>query len=206
MIVGIPKEIKADENRVAITPAGAEIIQQHGHKVLVETGAGRPSGFENLAYEQAGAEIVAASADIFRRAEMILRVKAPDASEYAFLQEGQIYFAYLHLAASSALTRAMLQSGCIGIAYETIQKADGSLPLLTPMGEVAGPMAIQEGAKYLERAQGGHGVLLGGVPGVDPGTVLIIGGGVVGLSAARWPAGWGPMSICWTWIWIDCAT
>jgi alanine dehydrogenase len=191
MIVGIPKEIKADENRVAITPAGAEIIQQHGHKVLVETGAGRPSGFENLAYEQAGAEIVAASADIFRRAEMILRVKAPDASEYAFLQEGQIYFAYLHLAASSELTRAMLQSRCIGIAYETIQKTDGSLPLLTPMGEVAGPMAIQEGAKYLERAQGGHGVLLGGVPGVDPGTVLIIGGGVVGLSAAKMACGLG---------------
>jgi alanine dehydrogenase len=191
MIVGIPKEIKADENRVAITPAGVEVMHQHRHTVLIEKQAGKPSGFEDEDYTHAGAEIVATPGDIFRRSEMVLRVKEPQPSEFAFLGEDQIYFSYLHLAASEKLTRKLMDTGSIGIAYETIQKDDGSLPLLRPMSEVAGPMAIQEGAKYLEMAQGGHGVLLGGVPGVDPATVIILGGGVVGCNAAKMAAGLG---------------
>jgi alanine dehydrogenase len=191
MIVGIPKEIKADENRVSMTPGGVEFICQNGHTVLIENNAGRASGFGNAVYEQAGAEIVNRPEEIFRRSEMIVRVKEPQPSEFGYLKKGQIYFAYLHLAASEAVTRAMMKSGAVMIAYETIQKADGTLPLLTPMSEVAGPMAIQEGAKYLEMAQGGHGILLGGVPGVDPGTVMIIGGGAVGINAAKLACGLG---------------
>lgn len=191
MIVGIFKEIKAQENRVAMTPAGVEIMKHHGHTVLVERHAGASSGFEDAAYVDAGAEIISGPKDIFDRAEMILRVKAPESSEYDLLRADQIYFSYLHLAASEALTRALIQAGSVNIGYETIQKSNGTLPLLTPMSEVAGPMAIQEGAKYLEMAQGGHGVLLGGVPGVDPGLVLILGGGAVGLSAAKTACGLG---------------
>ena len=191
MIVGILKEIKAEDNRVAMSPGGVEVMRQNGHSVLVEKNAGRASGFTNKAYENAGAEIVKGSREIFDRAKMILRVKEPQPSEFGYLKKGQIYFAYLHLAASKDVTQAMIKAGSINIAYETIQKADGSLPLLTPMSEVAGPMAIQQGAKYLEMAQGGHGVLLGGVPGVDPGTVLIIGGGVVGINAAKLACGLG---------------
>ncbi len=191
MIIGVTKEIKADENRVAITPAGVEVMRLHGHTVLLEKNAGLASGFEDGSYEKAGAEIVTDSRKIFERADMIWRVKEPQSSEYQYLKEGQIYFAYLHLAASEELTRALMKCGTVNIAYETIQKADGSLPLLTPMGEVAGPMAIQEGAKYLEMAQGGHGILLGGVPGVDPGTVLILGGGAVGIHAAKMACGLG---------------
>lgn len=191
MIVGIPKEIKADENRVAMTPAGVEIMKQNRHTVLIEKQAGKPSGFEDADYEHAGAEIVASSKDIFNRSEMILRVKEPQPSEFDDLKEGQIYFSYLHLAASEKLARTLIETGSINIAYETIQKDDGSLPLLKPMSEVAGPMAIQEGAKYLEMAQGGHGVLLGGVPGVDPATVAILGGGVVGGNAAQMASGLG---------------
>ena len=191
MIIGIPKELKADENRVALTPGGVEVMCQNGHTVLIEKNAGRASGFGNSHYRQAGAEIVNKPAEIFDRAQMILRVKEPHPSEFGFLKKGQIYFAYLHLAASETVTRAMIQSGAVCIAYETIQKANGTLPLLTPMSEVAGPMAVQEGAKYLEMAQGGHGILLGGVPGVDPGTVLIIGGGVVGINAAKIAGGLG---------------
>jgi alanine dehydrogenase len=191
MIVGVLKEIKADENRVAVTPAGLEILKHNGHTVLIEKEAGKPSGFADADYEQAGAEIVSEPKDIFNRSELILRVKEPQASEYELLREGQIYFSYLHLAASEKVARTFMKSGSIGIGYETVKKANGSLPLLTPMGEVAGPMAIQEGAKYLEMAQGGHGVLLGGVPGVDPATVLILGGGVVGLSAAKMASGLG---------------
>ncbi|MGD2000811.1 MAG: alanine dehydrogenase, partial [Desulfobacterales bacterium] len=191
MIVGIPKEIKADENRVAMTPAGVEIMKQHRHTVLIEKQAGEPSGFEDADYEHAGAEIVASSKDIFNRSEMILRVKEPQTSEFDGLKEDQIYFSYLHLAASEKLTHTLIETGSINIAYETIQKDDGSLPLLKPMSEVAGPMAIQEGAKYLEMAQGGHGVLLGGVPGVDPATVVILGGGVVGGNAANMASGLG---------------
>ena len=191
MIVGIPKEIKADENRVAMTPAGVEIMKQNRHTVLIEKQAGKSSGFEDVVYEHAGAEIVASSKDIFNRSEMILRVKEPQSSEFDDLKEGQIYFSYLHLAASEKLARTLIETGSINIAYETIQKDDGSLPLLKPMSQVAGPMAIQEGAKYLEMAQGGHGVLLGGVPGVDPATVVILGGGVVGGNAAQMASGLG---------------
>ena len=191
MIVGILKEMKADENRVSLTPGGVEVMFQNGHSVLVEKDAGQASGFDNSNYQAAGAEIVDRPADIFDRSDMILRVKEPQPAEFEFIKKGQIYFAYLHLAASETVTRAMMKSGAVAIAYETIQRADGTLPLLTPMSEVAGPMAIQEGAKYLEMAQGGHGILLGGVPGVDPGTVMIIGGGAVGINAARLASGLG---------------
>ena len=191
MIVGIPKEIKADENRVAMTPAGVEVMTHHRHAVLIEKQAGRSSGFEDADYERAGAEVVASPEDIFLRSEMIVRVKEPQPSEFDYLRQGQIYFSYLHLAASEKLTRKLVETGSISIAYETIQRNNGSLPLLTPMSEVAGAMAIQEAAKYLEMAQGGHGVLLGGVPGVDPATVLILGGGVVGFNAAQMASGLG---------------
>jgi alanine dehydrogenase len=191
MIVGILKEIKTEENRVAMTPAGVEIMGNFGHSVLVETDAGANSGFQDTDYVKAGAEAVDSPAEIFNRADMILRVKEPQPNEVDLLREGQIYFSYLHLAASEPLTRTLVASGAVCIAYETIQKSDGSLPLLKPMSEVAGPMAIQEGAKYLEMAQGGQGVLLGGVPGVDPGTVVILGGGVVGTHAAKMACGLG---------------
>ena len=191
MIIGVLKEIKAEENRVSLSPGGVEFMRLNGHSVLVQKNAGRASGFGNAAYKSAGAEIVEKSAEIFDRAEMILRVKEPQPSEFELLKKNQIYFGYLHLAASEKVTRAMIDRGIISIAYETIQKEDGSLPLLKPMSEVAGPMAIQEGAKYLEMAQGGQGVLLGGVPGVDPATVVIIGGGVVGINAAKMACGLG---------------
>jgi alanine dehydrogenase len=191
MIVGIPKEIKADENRVAMAPAGVEVMKQNRHTVLIETQAGRPSGFEDVDYERAGAQIVATSKELFNRSEMILRVKEPQPSEFDYLKAGQIYFSYLHLAASEKLAQTLIQIGSVNLAYETIQKDDRSLPLLKPMSEVAGPMAIQEGAKYLEMAQGGHGVLLGGVPGVDPATVVVLGGGVVGGNAAKRASGLG---------------
>ena len=191
MKIGVLKELKAEENRVAITPAGAEIITQHGHQVMLESGAGRASGFEDESYADAGAQISDDPAGIFKQAEMILRVKEPQTSEYELLQKEQIYFSYLHLAASKEVMEVLCQKGVTGIAYETVQRDDGALPLLTPMGEVAGPMAIQQGAKYLEMAQGGHGVLLGGVPGVDPGNVVIIGGGTVGINAAKMACGLG---------------
>ena len=191
MIVGILKEIKAEENRVCMSPGGVEYMRQQGHKILVEKNAGRASGFTNATYAKAGAEVVESPKDIFKRAKMIMRVKEPQPSELKFLRKGQIYFSYLHLAASEELTRALIKKKAVCIAYETIQKADGTLPLLTPMSEVAGPMAIQQGAKYLEMAQGGHGVLLGGVPGVDPATVVIIGGGAVGINAAKMASGLG---------------
>ena len=191
MIVGILKEIKAEENRVCMSPGGVEFMRQHGHQILVEKNAGRASGFTNATYQKAGAEIADSPGDIFKRANMIMRVKEPQPFELKLIRKGQIYFSYLHLAASEELTRALVKSKAVCIAYETIQKADGTLPLLTPMSEVAGPMAIQQGAKYLEMAQGGHGLLLGGVPGVDPGTVVIIGGGVVGINAAKIACGLG---------------
>jgi alanine dehydrogenase len=164
---------------------------QNGHAVLVENHAGMGSGFSNKAYETAGAEIVDTPKEIFKRAKMVMHVKEPLPAEYELIRKDQIIFTYLHLAAAEELTRVLMKSGSISIAYETIQKDDGSLPLLTPMSEVAGRMAIQQGAKYLEMAQGGHGVLLGGVPGVDPGTVVIIGGGVVGINAAKMACGLG---------------
>jgi alanine dehydrogenase len=191
MIVGILKEIKAEENRVAMTPAGVEIMKQNGHSVLVEATAGIGSGFSDGAYADHGAEIAPTPGEIFARSDMVMHVKEPLPSEYGLIREAQIVFTYLHLAAAKELTRALIGTGGVCIAYETIQKADGSLPLLTPMSEVAGRMAIQQGAKYLEMAQGGDGILLGGVPGVDPGLVVIIGGGVVGINAAKMACGLG---------------
>jgi alanine dehydrogenase len=191
MIVGVLKEIKAEENRVCMTPAGVEILKENGHTVLVEKNAGKGSGFNDKTYADAGAEIVAAPAEIYKRAKMVMHVKEPLPPEYDLIRKDQIIFTYLHLAAAEELTKVLIKSGSINIAYETIQRADRSLPLLTPMSEVAGRMAIQQGAKYLEMAQGGHGILLGGVPGVDPGTVVIIGGGIVGVNAAKMACGLG---------------
>ncbi len=191
MIVGILKEIKTEENRVSMTPAGVEVMKHNGHTVLVEKTAGLGSGFEDEKYLKVGAEIVNTPAEIFERSDMVMHVKEPLPAEYDLIREDQIVFTYLHLAAVEELTHALIKSKAVNIAYETIQKADGSLPLLTPMSEVAGRMAIQQGAKYLEMAQGGHGVLLGGVPGVDPGTVVVIGGGIVGVNAAKMACGLG---------------
>ena len=191
MLIGILKEIKPEENRVCMTPAGAEVMITNGHQVLVETRAGIGSGFEDENYVQSGAEIAESAKDVFDRADMVMHVKEPLPSEYDLLRDGQILFTYLHLAAAEKLTYALIKSNAVCIAYETVQRADGSLPLLTPMSEVAGRMAIQQGAKYLEMAQGGHGVLLGGVPGVDPGNVVVIGGGIVGVNAAKMACGLG---------------
>jgi len=191
MIVGILKEIKAQENRVGMSPGGAEVLIQNGHTVMVEKNAGQGSGWNDDDYAVAGAQIVDAPQEIFKQSEMIVRVKEPQPSEFGLIQEGQIFFNFFHLAASEDLTKALVDSGAVCIAYETIQKANGSLPLLIPMSEVAGPMAIHEGAKYLEMAQGGFGILLGGVPGVHPGTVVIIGGGMVGINAAKMACGLG---------------
>jgi len=191
MIVGILKEIKTEENRVCMTPAGVEVLDQNGHTVLVEHNAGYGSGFTDEMYVKAGAKIVAEPQGIFAEADMVMHVKEPQPSEYQMIRPGQIVFTYLHLAADLRQTEALISRRSVNIAYETIQKDDGSLPLLTPMSEVAGRMAIQQGAKYLEMAQGGHGVLLGGVPGVDPGTVVVIGGGIVGINAAKMACGLG---------------
>jgi alanine dehydrogenase len=191
MRVGILKEIKEKENRVSMTPAGVEIMKHNGHDLLVETSAGEASGFDDDAYKAAGAEIAPSPQAIFEGCDMIMHVKEPLPREYDLIRKNQIVFTYLHLAAAEELTKALIKSGSINIAYETIQKADGSLPLLTPMSEVAGRMAIQEGAKYLEMSQGGAGILLGGVPGVDPGVVVVIGGGVVGINAAKMACGLG---------------
>ena len=191
MIVGILKEIKVAENRVCMTPAGAEIMCKNDHVVLVETQAGVGSGFSDSDYIDVGAEIVATAEEVFRRAAMVMHVKEPQPSEYSLIREGQIVFTYFHFAADEKLTRAMIASGAICIAYETIVGADGSLPLLTPMSEVAGRMAAQEAAKYAERTQGGRGILLGGVPGVQPATVLVLGGGTVGTHAAQMVCGLG---------------
>ncbi len=191
MIVGIPKEIKVAEHRVAMTPAGAEVMKHHGHAVLVEENAGLDSGFSNSDYTGAGAEIVKEPAEIYARSDMVIHVKEPLPSEYELIRKGQIIFTFLHLAASEELTKVLIKARSVNIAYETIQKPDGSLPLLTPMSEVAGRMAIQQGAKYLEMVHGGAGILLGGVPGVHPGTVVIIGAGVVGTQAAWVACGLG---------------
>ncbi len=191
MLIGILKEIKTEENRVCMTPAGVEVMKVNGHSVLVEKNAGSGSGFEDAAYLKAGAEIAETAREIFERSDMVMHVKEPLPSEYEMIREDQIVFTYLHLAAAEELTHALIKSKAVCIAYETIQKADRSLPLLTPMSEVAGRMAIQQGAKYLEMAQGGHGVLLGGVPGVDPGNVVVIGGGIVGINAAKMACGLG---------------
>jgi alanine dehydrogenase len=191
VIVGILKEIKTEENRVSMTPAGVEVMTGKGHTVLVESLAGVGSGFSNEAYQQAGAEIVATAAEVYARAEMVMHVKEPQKSEYELIRPGQILFTYFHFAANEELTRAILKTGAIAIAYETIVDENNTLPLLTPMSEVAGRMAAQQAAKYAERAQGGRGILLGGVPGVAPATVLVLGGGVVGTHAAQMACGLG---------------
>ncbi|HEV2066496.1 MAG TPA: alanine dehydrogenase [Thermomicrobiales bacterium] len=191
MIVGVPREVKDRECRVAVTPAGAREYVSHGHTVIVETAAGAGSGFGDAEYEAAGAELVTTHDEVFARAEMIVKVKEPVASEYPLMRTGQLLFTYLHLAADEPLTRALIDGGVRAIAYETVQIGDGPLPLLTPMSEVAGRMSIQVGAHFLERTHGGRGMLLGGVPGVPGAEVVIIGGGVVGTNAAQMALGLG---------------
>jgi alanine dehydrogenase len=191
MIIGVPKEIKTNENRIALVPAGSEALIRDGHTVLVEKGAGEGSAFPDQAYTDTGAEIVETAEEVWERAEMIMKVKEPIEPEWPRMREGQTIFTYFHFAADEDLTHAVIESGAIANAYETVQLPSGELPLLTPMSEVAGRMAVQEGAKYLEKFYGGRGVLLGGVPGVEPATVVILGGGVVGTNAAQMAAGMG---------------
>ena len=189
MIVGVPKEIKKDEHRVSMIPAGVEELVRRGHRVLVEQNAGVGSGLVNEEYQAAGAELVESAAEIFQQAELIVKVKEPQPQEWPLIRRGQMLFTYFHFAADRALTEAMVASGSTCIAYETLTDARNRLPLLTPMSEVAGRMSIQEGAKYLESPQMGRGILLGGVPGVAPAHITILGGGIVGSNAARIAAG-----------------
>lgn len=191
MTVGLLKEIKPSENRVALLPVGVETLIAHGHRVVVETNAGVGSGFDDEMYKEAGAEIISSAKEVYEISDMIMKVKEPLPQEYGLIKDGQILFTYFHFAASKELTDAMIKSNCIAIAYETIEQKNGHLPLLMPMSEVAGRMAAQEGAKYLEKTYGGYGVLLGGVPGVEPATVVVLGGGVVGTNAAKMAAGLG---------------
>ncbi len=189
MLIGIPKEIKNDEYRVGLLPVGAEELTRAGHRVLVEKSAGAGSGLSDEEYVRHGAEIVGTAQAIFGRADMIVKVKEPQEVECKMLRPGQIVFTYFHFAADRKLTEDLLHSGSISVAYETLADDQGRLPLLTPMSEVAGRMSIQEGAKYLERPQMGRGILLGGVPGVEPAHITILGGGVVGANAAKVAAG-----------------
>ena len=191
MIIGVPKEIKDNESRVGITPAGVKALTETGHKVLVETQAGAQSGFPDDDYQNAGAEIVGDAGYVWGKSEMVVKVKEPIEPEYPYFREGLILFTYLHLAPLPDLTSKLLESKVIGIAYETVRDRQGTLPLLTPMSEVAGRMSVQVGASYLERERGGRGILLGGVPGVPPAHVCILGGGVVGTNAARIALGFG---------------
>lgn len=191
MIVGVPREIKTHENRVSLLPDGVLQLIKNGHDVLVEKNAGLGSGFPDELYIKRGAAIIDNAGEIWQKADMVMKVKEPVEPEYDRMREGQILFTYLHFAASMELTRAVQKSKCIAIAYETVEKKDGSLPLLVPMSEVAGRMASQEGAKYLEKALGGRGVLMGGIPGVPPANVLVLGGGIVGVNAAKIAAGMG---------------
>ncbi len=191
MIVGVPKEVKSDEYRVAMTPVGVEELTRLGHTVVVQQGAGVGSGIADEQYSACGAEIVPTAAEVWTRAELIVKVKEPMAEEWPLMRSGQTVFTYFHFAADENLTRAVMASGITAVAYETIKDSRGGLPLLTPMSEVAGRMSVQEGAKYLERPQDGRGILLAGVPGVAPATVTILGGGVVGANAARVAAGLG---------------
>ena len=191
MLIGVPKEIKSNEHRIGCTPAGVRELVHHGHQVMVQRGGALTIGFEDGHYEQAGAEIVETPEEIFRRAEMIIKVKEPQPGECAMLRPGQVLFTYLHLAPDPELARRLIDSGATCIAYETVTSEGHGLPLLAPMSEVAGRMAIQAGAYNLEITQGGDGILLGGVPGVEPARVLVIGGGVVGINAARMAAGLG---------------
>ena len=191
MIIGVPKEIKNNENRVALTPAGANSLVREGHKVLVEKSAGVGSGFSDESYTAAGASIIDAAAEVFQSSDMIVKVKEPQSSEYNLFKEGQILFTYLHLAPEPELTRALLEKKVVGIAYETVQLPNRALPLLAPMSEIAGRMSVQIGAHFLGKQYGGKGVLLSGVPGVLPGKVTIVGGGVVGVNAAKMAVGLG---------------
>ena len=191
MNIGIPKEIKPQENRVAIQPGGVMTLVQQGHNVMVEKDAGLGSGFSDDEYVAAGAQIEADVYALWAAADMIMKVKEPIAKEYSRIKEGQILFTYFHFAADKTLTQAIIDSKCIAIAYETVEKVDRSLPLLIPMSEVAGRMATQEGAKFLEKAMGGRGVLMGGIPGVPPANTLVLGGGIVGVNAAKIAAGMG---------------
>jgi alanine dehydrogenase len=191
MIVGVPKEIKDNEARVGVTPAGAKALTEAGHKVLVETGAGALSGLPDNEYQNAGAEVVGEAGYVWGKSEMVVKVKEPIEKEYVFFREGLTLFTYLHLAPLPALTNKLLESKVVGIAYETVRDKRGMLPLLMPMSEVAGRMSVQVGASYLEKEKGGRGILLGGVPGVPPAQVTILGGGIVGTNAARIALGMG---------------
>lgn len=191
MNIGVPREIKPGENRVAMTPGGVEVLISLGHKVFIEESAGVGSGFNDEDYKEAGAELFGSPAEVFSKADMILKVKEPLREEYNYFRENLILFTFLHLGAAPDLAEALTVNNVAGISYDTVQKADGSLPLLAPMSEVAGKMAVQIGARYLEKNMGGSGVLLGGVPGVPPGNVVIIGGGMVGVSAAKVAMGMG---------------
>src|SRR5256885_710136 len=191
MKIGVPKEIKTNENRSALVPAGAEQLVAAGHTVLVEHGAGLGSGFADDLYTSAGAKIAPDAATVWRDSEVIMKVKEPIEPEWKHIQRGQVVFTYFHFAADERLTRAHMDTGAVCIAYETVELPTRELPLLTPMSEVAGRMAVQEGAKYLEKLYGGRGVLLGGVPGVAPAKVVILGGGIVGINAAKMAAGMG---------------
>lgn len=197
MIVGIPKEIKNNENRVSMTPAGVRELTQRGHTVYVQHTAGENSGFPDAEYERAGAQILPTIEDVYAAAEMIVKVKEPIEPEYKLVRRGQLVFTYFHFACDRTLTEAMLQSGATCLAYETVVDKHGTLPLLIPMSEVAGRMSVQEGARFLEKPQGGKGILLGGVPGVKPAKVLVLGGGVVGTQAALMAAGLGAdVTVC----------
>lgn len=191
MIIGVPKEIKNNENRVALTPAGVAELRKAGHKVNLQTTAGLGSGFSDAEYAAAGANIVANAERIYADSEMVMKVKEPIEQEYGLIREGQLVFTYFHFASSEQLTYAMIDRKAVCLAYETVEKTDRSLPLLVPMSEVAGRMSIQEGAKYLEKPMKGRGILLGGVPGVKPANVLVLGGGIVGTQAAKMAAGLG---------------
>lgn len=197
MIIGVPKEIKNNENRVGMTPAGVQEMTKHGHTVYVQAGAGVNSGFSDDAYIAAGAKILPTIEEVYAIADMIVKVKEPIASEYALVRKGQLVFTYFHFASSEPLTKAMVESGAVCCAYETVERKDRSLPLLVPMSEVAGRMAVQEGCYFLERPRGGKGKLMGGVPGVKPAKVFVIGAGIVGTAAARTAAGMGAdVTIC----------
>jgi len=191
MIIGVPKEIKTNENRVALTPAGALELTKRGHTLFVQEGAGVHSGYTDKAYAAQGATILPSIEEVYGKSEMIIKVKEPIAVEYPLIKKDQLLFTYFHFASYEPLTKAMIQSESVCLAYETVELPDRSLPLLVPMSEVAGRMAIQEGAKYLEKPEGGRGILLGGVPGVPPAKVLVLGGGIVGAQAAKMAAGLG---------------
>lgn len=191
MIIGVPKEIKPSENRVALTPSGVVALKRHGHTIYVQSSAGEGSGFMDEAYVEAGAQMLPTIEEVYAIAQMIIKVKEPIEQEYKLIRKDQLLYTYFHFASHEPLTKAMVESGSVCVAYETVENPDRSLPLLVPMSEVAGRMSIQEGAKYLEKPMGGRGILLGGVPGVLPAKVVILGGGIVGTQAAKMAAGMG---------------